>query len=111
MDFDMIRHGDRVLVAVSGGKDSLSLLDALLALQRRSPVRFEVGAATGDLEWETSVLSNLLPCSRSSDARVRSASVDCLYGGPWSALFLSITAHYSNSKTGHGHIVHSLRSF
>ena len=45
--FQMIKEGDRVLVAVSGGKDSLSLLHALLLLKKRAPINFEVGAATG----------------------------------------------------------------
>jgi len=44
--FQMIRHGDRVAVAVSGGKDSLTLLDALTLLQKRSPARFTVCAFT-----------------------------------------------------------------
>lgn len=44
--FKMIREGDRVAVAVSGGKDSLTLLDALLMLEKRSPVRFTVCAFT-----------------------------------------------------------------
>ncbi len=47
-DYRMIRADDRVLVAVSGGKDSLSLLVTLLTLARRAPVRFEVGAVTID---------------------------------------------------------------
>lgn len=47
-DYDMIREGDRLLLGVSGGKDSLSLLQVLLDLQRRAPVRFEVGAVTID---------------------------------------------------------------
>ena len=47
-DFDMIREGDRVLVAVSGGKDSLSLLHILLHLQRHAPLRFELAAMTVD---------------------------------------------------------------
>ena len=44
----MIRPDDRVLVALSGGKDSLTLLHALRHLQRRAPLRFEIGAATVD---------------------------------------------------------------
>ena len=44
--FKMIRDGDRVAVAVSGGKDSLTLLDALLLLEKRSPARFSVCAFT-----------------------------------------------------------------
>jgi len=45
-EYDMIREGDRVAVAVSGGKDSLTLLDALLLLQKRAPTRFTVKAFT-----------------------------------------------------------------
>ncbi len=44
--FKMVRDGDRVAVAVSGGKDSLTLLDALLLLQKRAPVNFTVCAFT-----------------------------------------------------------------
>ena len=44
--FKMIREDDRVAVAVSGGKDSLTLLEALLLLQKRSPVRFSLCAFT-----------------------------------------------------------------
>lgn len=44
--FKMIRDGDRVAVALSGGKDSLTLLDALLLLARRAPVQFTVCAFT-----------------------------------------------------------------
>ncbi len=47
-DYDMIRPGDRVLLGLSGGKDSLSLLHVLRTLQRKSPVRFELAAATVD---------------------------------------------------------------
>jgi tRNA 2-thiocytidine biosynthesis protein TtcA len=47
-DYEMIREGDRILVGLSGGKDSLSLLHLLLHFQRHAPVRFEVGALTVD---------------------------------------------------------------
>lgn len=44
--FRMIREGDRVAVGVSGGKDSLTLLEALLLLQQRAPIKFTVQAFT-----------------------------------------------------------------
>lgn len=47
-DFNMIEEGDRILVGVSGGKDSLSLVTLLLHLAAISPVRFSVAAATVD---------------------------------------------------------------
>lgn len=44
--FKMIRDGDRVAVGLSGGKDSVTLLEALLLLQKRAPVKFSVCAFT-----------------------------------------------------------------
>jgi tRNA 2-thiocytidine biosynthesis protein TtcA len=47
-DFQMIREGDRVLLGLSGGKDSLTLLHVLRQLQRIAPVKFEIGVITID---------------------------------------------------------------
>jgi tRNA 2-thiocytidine biosynthesis protein TtcA len=44
--FDMIRDGDRIAVAVSGGKDSVTMLQVLLLLQKRAPIDFSVCAFT-----------------------------------------------------------------
>jgi tRNA(Ile)-lysidine synthase TilS/MesJ len=51
-DYAMIRDGDRILLGVSGGKDSLSLLLVLRHLRRYAPVHFDLGVVTVDPEIE-----------------------------------------------------------
>lgn len=63
-EFSMIEQGDKILVAVSGGKDSLTLLHSLLHFKKHAPIDFEVGAMTVDPlseDFDPSSLKQYIP--------------------------------------------------
>lgn len=55
LQWDMLEEGDRLLLGLSGGKDSLSLLHVLLEFQRKLPIRFEIEVKIGNIMVTTPV--------------------------------------------------------
>jgi tRNA 2-thiocytidine biosynthesis protein TtcA len=58
---DYVVQGDRLLLGLSGGKDSLAMLHILLHLQRKAPVNFTIACATVDPQTESFDPSPLIP--------------------------------------------------
>jgi tRNA 2-thiocytidine biosynthesis protein TtcA len=65
VEHQMIQQGDRVLLGLSGGKDSLALLHLLLHFQRVAPIQFKLGAVTIDPQTDTFDPSPLIPYMKS----------------------------------------------
>lgn len=64
-EWNMIEEGDKLCLGLSGGKDSLSLLHVLIALQKRAPIRFSIACATVDPQTLSFDPSPLIPYMQS----------------------------------------------
>ena len=99
-DFEMIKEGDRVLIAISGGKDSVAMVHILKYFQSVSPVKFSLGGVTVDPQVNEYKPQPLIPYMKSlgipywieSDAIVERAK-DCMQKN-------SICAFCSRMKRG-----------
>ena len=75
-DYNMIEDGDRIAVGISGGKDSLTLLEVLSELRRFYPKRFELVAITIDMGFEGSDFSYVAEFCRRLKVEYRIVKTD-----------------------------------
>lgn len=80
LDYGMIQEGDKIAVAVSGGKDSISLLHVLRHRQRVSPIKFEFVAVHIDFEFADFDPSRLIDYFKNNDFEYLVEKVTALKG-------------------------------
>jgi len=104
MQFDMIEEGDRLLLGLSGGKDSLSLLHCLLELKRKLPTKFEIEVCTIDPMTPSFDPSPLIPYVESLGLKyhyVKDNIVDrANSGGKNGTIVTSLCAYCARMKRG-----------
>jgi tRNA 2-thiocytidine biosynthesis protein TtcA len=81
-DYDIINEGDKIMVAVSGGKDSLALLDLLLYRRTFAPVNFELMAVYVDMSMPGFPVDTLVDFFESREVQYHIEKVD-LQGLTW----------------------------
>lgn len=77
--FDLIQDGDRILLGISGGKDSLALLYAMAGLRKFYPKKFEVIAVTADLGFGDFDLGDIEKLCRSLDVEYHVLKTDIAF--------------------------------
>ncbi len=75
-DYNMIEEGDRIAIGISGGKDSLTLLEVMSELRRFYPKRFEIVAITIDMGFEGSDFSYVAEFARRLKVEYRIVKTD-----------------------------------
>ncbi|GMH76596.1 hypothetical protein TL16_g07135 [Triparma laevis f. inornata] len=104
MQWKMIKEGDRLLLGLSGGKDSLTLLHCLLDIQKRAPVKFEIACCTIDPLTASFDPSSLIPYVESLGVKyhyVKEAIIEkAQTAGPGGKVVSSLCSFCARMKRG-----------